>query len=183
MVQSKEIINQILKFKEDGDGYKRIAKKMKLSRDVVRGICLQRSVFHPKKRGRKAKLTKTTKLRIKRCISKLKSNEEKVNSTKIRNDCDLDVSNRTIQRHIKSIGMKYKKIKKKIQLSKIDKLNRKSNVLRWLSKNHPWEKTIFSDEKWFTLDGPDDNSTYVYENEEISQSKRQRGGVGLWYGR
>ena len=55
-------------------------------------------------------------------------------------------------------------------------------MLRWLSENHTWEKTIFSDEKWFTLDGPDDNSTYVYENEEISQSKRQRGegGVMVW---
>lgn len=179
MVLSKEKKENILKLKRDGFGYKKIAKITKLTRDVVRGVCLSRVVTHPKKRGRKTKLNKVIKLKIKRCISRLKSNQEKVNSTKIRVGCDLSVSNKTIQRHIKSIGMKYRKIKRKISLSKDDKLNRKNNVLLWLSENHPWEMTVFSDEKWFTLDGTDDNRTYMYDDEQIIQSKRQRGGGGV----
>lgn len=51
-----------------------------------------------------------------------------------------------------------------------------------LSNNHPWEKTVFTDEKFFSLDGPDDWSTYAYKEEVSTRIKRQSrgGGIMVW---
>ena len=67
-------------------------------------------------------------------------------------------------------------------LSKKHKECRLKLITRWMTENHPWEKTIFSDEKRFSLDGPDDWRTYAMKNEEINRQQRQCGGgsIMIW---
>lgn len=119
---------------------------------------------------------------IKRTIGKLKESKKKVNATKLKNECDLSISVSTIQRHMKRIGMKYKKIQTLIHLSKKHKEDRLAKVCTWVSENHLWEKTVFTDEKRFSLDGPDDWRTYISKNEDISRQRRQcrGGGIMVW---
>jgi len=57
--------------------------------------------------------------------------------------------------------MAYKKVKRSLPLQLLDKLKREDLAKKWLLENHPWERTIFSNEKWLLLDGPDDWRTYV----------------------
>ena len=52
--------------------------------------------------------------------------------------------------------MKYKKVIRSLPLKPLDKLKRDDLAKKWLVENHPWEGTIFSDEKWFSPDGSDD---------------------------
>ena len=85
----------------------------------------------------------------------LKENGEKVYASKLINNCNLQVSRFTICRHLKTLNMKYKKIKKILPLKEQDKCQRVWLAKKWLVENHPWEKTIFSDEKLFSYDGPD----------------------------
>ena len=47
------------------------------------------------------------------------------------------------------------------------KENRIGIIKGWITENHPWEKTVLSDEKRFSLDGPNDWRTYVTKNEEF----------------
>ena len=67
------------------------------------------------------------------------------------------------------------KIRKSLQLKPIDKVLLADLSRKWLSENHPKERTIFSDEKWFSIDGPDDWRSYVKKKEKKTPEER------LWY--
>lgn len=171
--------NFIIGLYRKGSGYKEISKITGKTRDTVRGICLRSGNRFASKRGPKFLLKKYDKLKIKRCINSLKSRNEKVNSRKVQENCSLLISRRTIRRHINSLGLKYRNMKKKICLSPVHKLNRLRFANDMLSNNHPWEKTVFTDEKFFSLDGPDSWSTFAYENERSNRIKRQSRGSGV----
>ena len=48
----------------------------------------------------------------------LKNNRQKVYSNKIKSECGLDVSAKTIRRHLSNMGMRYRNVKRKIFLTK-----------------------------------------------------------------
>jgi len=125
-------------YKEQGKTYESISKKMNIHIDCIRSICRKRKTLHQKKRGRKFSLSKRDKLAIKRQINLLKTNKEKVNSSKIKINLNLSASRHTICRHIKELGLKYAKIKKMLPLKKSDKDERLSLSKKWLTDNHPW---------------------------------------------
>lgn len=177
-----ELKNEVRNLHKSNYGYKNISKITGLSRDCVKGICVNPKVINPKKRGPKNKIDKKACLRIKRCINQFKDASEKVNSRKIKYECNLMASRRTIRRYLQGQGMKFKNMKKKLSLSKADKCRRVEFAKEMLGRNHHWEITTFTDEKYFSLDGPDDWQTYVYENEKSNRIKRQArgGGVMIW---
>ena len=148
--------NRVLFLRNEGWSYSRISKKTNFSVSCARGICRKRFMTTPKKRGPKTKLNAVYKLRLKRQICTMKDNGEKVNCNKLIRACDIPVSRFTVGRYLKQQGMKYKKIRKSLPLKPFDKQKRCDLAKKWLSQSHPWEQTIFSDEKWFSLDGPDD---------------------------
>jgi len=49
-------------------------------------------------------------------------------------------------------------------------------IKSWITSNHNWELTIFSDEKRFSLDGPDDWRSYVQYSPSNYRMKRQYKG-------
>jgi len=51
-------------------------------------------------------------------------------------------------------------------LSKKHKEFRLKLITWWITENHHWENTVFSDKKRFSLDGPDDWRTYAAKNEK-----------------
>ena len=55
-------------------------------------------------------------------------------------------------------------------------------VSEWISFNHEWEKTVFVDEKVFSLDGPPAWKSYVHEKEENIRNIRVNGGgkIMVW---
>ena len=82
---------KVFDLRAEGFGYKKISKETRLSRDAVRGICLDRRVINPAKCGPKCMLGKKDKLRIKMCISRFNESKEKANSTKIIAECQLHI--------------------------------------------------------------------------------------------
>jgi len=171
----RKLVNENMNFTE-------IGTLMGISRHAVRSLHVYKRVSHPKKRGRQFILQSKQKLKIKRTVSMLKSAGERVDASKLKLECQLNVSSRTIRRHLGGIGMKYKNVRRRIFLTKTHKEKRVQMAKEWITNNHDWSKTIFSDEKRFSLDGPDNWMTYIGRNEIIERNMRQckGGGVMVW---
>ena len=50
---------------------------------------------------------------------------------------------------------------------------------RWIADRVDSQKIVFSDEKTFKLDGPDDWKTWMLEKEKLDRNNRQGGGGGI----
>lgn len=183
IIMRHELQRQLVKrLRNENKSYIEIGKIIGLSRHVVRHLNVYEKVKNPKKRGKKPVLRNADKLLIKRRISTLKNDGQKIDSTKLKNACQLDVSTRTIRRYLFNVGMTYRNIPRVIFLTKSHKEKRVEIATKWITSSHDWSKTIFSDEKRFTLDGPDNWMTYIDKKEKKKRERRQckGGGVMVW---
>lgn len=171
-----------IKWKADGLSYRAISERLGVSRNVAINLCLYKNKLIYNKRGPKFQIKKNQKLCIKRKISSLEELSQKITAPKIRNECELTVSVSTVQRHLRREGLKYTKVVPKICLTKRHKQDRVNMIKSWITLDHNWNITIFSDEKRFTLDGPDHWSSYITKNSNIQRIKRQckGGSVLIW---
>jgi len=168
-----------LRWKTEGKSYGDISKLLNITRNSAINLCYYKNKVMPKKRGPKFSLTKPQKLSMKRVIGKLKESNQRINSKKLKSECVLNISVRSIQRHMKRVGMLYRKVPSQIILNQKHKEKRVLLINEWISGNHLWEKTIFSDEKRFSLDGPDNWKTYTSQNEKSMRQKRQCSGGSM----
>jgi transposase len=142
--------------------YGKIAEELNLTKSTVALIIKRKLKFKKKKVGPKYKIDKRKSLIIRRFINQENKNGNKVNCRVILNETSIDVKRRTLCDWLRKQDFKYKKVAQKIVLSKKHKERRLSVVSTWISQNIIWEKCIFSDEKRFCLDGPDNWYVYVY---------------------
>lgn len=182
VMKTEDKKNQVLHLRNEGWSYSRISKQTNLSKTCVRSICRKRIVRKPMKRGPKPKINAAYKLRLKRQIHNLKNSGEKINCNKLINSCNIPVSRFTVARYLKQQSMIYKKVRRSLPLKPLDKIKRCDLAKKWLAENHLWERTIFSDEKWFSIDGPDDWRTYAKKSEVIYRPRHQKkgGGIMVW---
>lgn len=168
--------------KSRGNTYEEIGFIMNISKDAARNLC-RKSKKDKIKPGPKPKLTKYNVLCIKREVLRLRAIGEKVNSMKIRQNCHLPISRRTTRRYLSTkLHLQYKKIPQKMVLTYFQQRNRLCHIENWMNIGHNWYQTVFTDEKVFILDGPNDYKTYIMKNESISRQKRICGGgkIMVW---
>ena len=169
-MRNLEIKNLAIPFRNEGKTYREIGDILNVSLFSARKMCTYVPRMNVKK-GPIPIIDKKMQIRLKRAISNLKSTGQKINSRKLIELTDLNASIKTVQRYMKCNEYKYKKIRSKIILSEKHKKLRISSVTRWITKNYPWEKTIFSDEKRFSLDGPDDWRSYASDSDDFMRNK------------
>ena len=95
----------------EGYGFKEISNIIGITYDAARNLCQYKAVKHHKKRGTKPRITMKTSMCIRRAIAGFKSVGAKVTSSKIEAQCILNVSPKTIQRHMTKICAKYRRIR------------------------------------------------------------------------
>jgi len=99
-------LNFVRKLVNENKNFTEIGTLMGLTRHVVISLHVYERVAHPKKRGPKYILKSKQKLAMKRKISMLKSVGQRVDTTKLKGDCKLIVSPRTIRRVFLVCGTK-----------------------------------------------------------------------------
>ena len=181
-MKSIDLRNTAKNLRHEGKSYAEVGKLLGVTRFAARNLANYKLKVNKKKSGRKNIISKRTSLSLKREISRLNQNKERINSPKLIRNLSLNVNERTVQRHLLKMEYKYVKAANQIILSKKHKQERIDMISTWFSSNHPWENTVFSDEKRFTFDGPDNWMTYVKKNSKYIRQKRQchGGGIMLW---
>jgi len=114
----------VKKLRKENMSYTEIGEVMGLSRHFARKLQVYQRKIHTKKPDPKSVLDNKDKLSIKRRILVLKSEHKKVYSNKLKIECGLDSSARTIRRHLAGLGMRYKNVKRKIFLTRAHKERR-----------------------------------------------------------
>jgi hypothetical protein len=157
--------------------YTKTAKKCKVGHNTVERLIRNEDQKTGKPMGRPKKLTKRDVRRMKREVVKEVQSDHRVTSRSIKDHLGLDkVSRWTIQRELKRNDVFYKPIKKKLPLTKKHKQDRLKFARHHLTAGTDFDRWIFSDEKRFNLDGPDNMGSYGTENAQLHRIKHQMGG-------
>ena len=64
-------------------------------------------------------------------------------------------------------------------MSKRHRLLRKETIIGWIHEHIDWSKVVFSAEKRFCQDGPDNWYSFVPKNFSITRNKGKNGGRGI----
>ena len=99
-MKSKEIRQRAKDHKCEGYTFKDVSEFLGISYDFVRNLCNYKVAIHVKKSGRRRKITKANVVNIKRAIVRFSNLAEKVTRPKIKESCQLNVSTKTVQRHL-----------------------------------------------------------------------------------
>ena len=115
-------------------------------------------------------------------MNNLKKSKQKVTTTKLLQNCKLDISKTTCWRQLNKMGFKYKISKKIIYLTKEHSQRRIETIKQWFLQNQKWNQTVFSNEKRFCRDGPANWETYCMTGEDNKRVTRpcEGGGVLVW---
>lgn len=178
----KNICEIIFNKRNSGQSYKRIADDLGMKKCTIQSILTRRKTGTHKKVGRKSIIVKSQKLKMKRQISTMYDADEKITSSKLKDNCDLPGTLRTVQRCLASMKYKYSKIPQRITLNASQKAKRVSILTNWISMSIDWKRTIFTDEKRFSLNGPDNFMTYRRSiSNKKSRMKNHSGGGSIMY--
>ena len=178
-MHSVEIIDRVKETFEANRSIRKTAKIYNLPTSTVQYMVKNDYKKTKKDIGRPRSIGSKENTRIKKEIRSLNASGSIVTARKVLKNLDLNVSVRTMRRRINSLGFKYKKIQNKIQLSKKHQQNRLAFAENHLKVNHPWNLTVFSDEKRFRLDGPDNLYSLMDPNNPMVRNRRQLGGGGI----
>jgi len=169
---------KILAYKESNMSVKMIANKIGRSRKVISNFMKYPVAYGAKKHtGRKPTLTPNDERRLLREAFKgiLSANE-------VRISLELKVSTKRVQQKLQGCPhLKFEKMKKSPILTIKHKEARIKFTKDHVDHGSKWDQVIFSDEKNFTLDGPDGFHSHWRDLRKDPRvlSKRQSGGGSL----
>ena len=164
---------------EEGVSIVNIAKTLNVSRPAIyrvkNGMKYERSGPKPKFNKRKLEF------QMIRAVKAIKKQNKKVTAAKILDLVSEPIKLRTLQRELKkSTLFSLIKIKKKIILNDSQKRILLEMLRSWFQKKIDFSKIIFSDESRFSLDGPDNNTSWqVLGDEPIRRPSRAMGGGSI----
>ena len=171
------------------ENVKEIYKTNKNLRETSRNIRKPYSTVHymikndynriKKKRGPKKIINSREKTKIKRVFKVLKDKNQKITAKKIKIESGIDASISTIQRALADLNLTYGEIPKKLPLTKEHKLKRVELAKKWIAENLITKNIVFTDEKRFKFDGPDNWCSWYDPFDPPLRVKRQMGGGGI----
>ena len=157
--------------------YGKIAKKYNCPKSAIQYI-IENYGKKNRKRGRKEVLSKQDKRHI---LTELQC-QPNCSSRELIQNLNLKASKTTVWRSLKAMNYNYVNLKRKFKLSFQAKMKRLEMSKKFILDNVPWHKVIFSDEKYFTLDGIDSYHCWIQNGRSQYQIKKvlKRSGLMVW---
>lgn len=178
-MHSADFINKVRQLYGVHKNYRKVAKLLKMSHTTVMYMIKNNYDCLKKKTGPKKKINSREKTKIKKEARRLRGLNQRVSARKIKANCDISTSLRTVQRTISTLGFNYGKIQKKLPLTAKHKKLRIQLARKWIAQNIVNKNLVFSDEKKFKFDGPDNWCSWYDPFDPLPRIKRQMGGGGI----
>lgn len=126
------------------------------------------------------KITKRTGQKVLDFIRRERRQDHLVNSTIIKDHFKLDCTPRTVRNFLQEKNVSYEVRKKEITLEDRHKKTRIVFAQTHIIQRTDFSIWVFTDEKRFSLDGPDNNGSYeIPGTPKPIRSRRQQGGGGV----
>ena len=132
--------------------------------------------------GKKPIINKNDKRKIISVVDNYNSRNEFCSSSIIRKELNLKCCNRTIQRCLRQMQLKYFSVSKTFHLTPSMKRRRVEMAKRYIIDGQNWKSVVFSDEKYFTLKGADLKYYWSRESDKPLRFNRlyRSSGVMVW---
>ena len=183
---SADVKGAIKRYYHQNCSYRKTAGFFRISKDRVRRIVLNLYTKEKKKPGPILKLTRRDETRIKKFIRHEVELGRRVTAGKVKEELGLSVNKSTISRHLNRMNFFYEEFVKTLPLSKEHRRARVDFVKNLVANSTDYKKIVFSDEKRFSLDGPDNYMSYqdthtknIHRKRPSGRIKRQAGGGGV----
>ena len=160
----------------DVKSYRRVAQIFGISKSTVMSVIKKKK---SRRMGRPKKFKPRDVRRLKRHIISETRAGRRLTSRSIQRSLGVDCDRRTIQRVLKSNNILYEFHQKKLPLSDVDKTRRLNFARLHIINGTDFSKWIFSDEKRFNLDGPDNLGSYNTSTVKLERVKHQMGGGSI----
>lgn len=179
---SEDFIKKVRQLYFKDKNYRQVASKLALDHSTVRHIVRNDYERPKKKRGTKKIISSREKTKIKLEVKRLQSNDEHVFAHKIKDKCNIKASIRTLQRAMSELGFEYKKVQRNPPLTSQHKKQRVEFAREWIGDNVLNKNVVFTDEKRFSFDGPDNWFSWYDSFDPPQRIKRHLGGgsVMVW---
>lgn len=164
-----------------GKSYGQLKKKYNLPRSTIQFIVKSNGKCK-KKNGRKEIINKQDKRRIVSLISEASLTKTKCSSKDIINNLNIKVSRSTVCRVIKCLGFNYKTVQSKFKINFKQRQKRVEAAKRFIIDGIRWDSVIFTDEKYFTLNGCDSYYCWLKGNKSFYGIKKviRAPGLMIW---
>jgi len=159
---SEDLINSIKEMRKHFKTLREIGNELGISISTVQWLLRDCKKKIKRKPGPKHIINKCHAIKIKRYIKICNEQGKKATSQDIISNTDLNVCRRTLNNWLLQQDYKFERQAQRIQLSKDHKLKRMNLVSSWIEKNINFENAVFTDEKKFNLDGPDNWYIFTY---------------------
>lgn len=183
MTYSNDLREKIREKYDELKSFRATAKAYKVSDSTVKRIVLGLNKARGKRRGPRPKTSPKNLHMIKRSVNKMIQNDESITANKVLKSSNItNVSVRTMRRILVDIGNAYQKAKRQIILTDEHKQRRVELASDWLANNYDFSKVVWTDEKRFNLDGPDNFRSWYPRDKLLIRNRRQQGGgtVQVW---
>ena len=176
---SKDLQKIIHEARQKGQSWNVISNNFGIPKSSCRNLvkCFGKTQQHFRKPNLKVK--GNTKKRMELAIGSLQETSTRVTSTNILRKSGVKLSKSTVQRYLKTSGYNYMNSKKEIILKNCHKQARVEICKNWLIEGVPGKNIVFTDEKRFLLDGPDNNFSWQTSKNRRKRQMRQQGGGGI----
>lgn len=77
------------------------------------------------------------------------------------------------------LGFNYKNARINIVLKPKQKRDRLRKILQWHDRGLQWSRVVWTDEKRFCCDGPDNWQSWMLEHQPVERNRRQQGGPAM----